>query len=254
MDILNEERRGIEAEVQAAALAQAQTRDVTAALTWAAADGWHPGVVGIVASRMKEATNRPSIVIGFDGDDGKGSGRSISGIDLGNAIATLAREGLIEKGGGHKMAAGLSLSRAQLDPAMARLSELLAKQGADQMGPQDLRLDGALAPAAATIDLLETLETAGPFGVGAPAPRFVIPFVRVAFAKRVGETHLQATFRDDNGATLEAIAFKAFEGVLGPAIEKHDGAVFHVAGRVEIDEWQGRRKPKLRLEDAALVA
>ena len=251
LDGLNDERRQIEAEVQAAALAQSETRDQTAALTWAAGDGWHPGVVGIVAARMKEATNRPSIVIGFDGDDGKGSGRSVTGIDLGNAIAAMAREGLIEKGGGHKMAAGLSLSRAQLEPAMARLTELLAKQGADRLGPSDLILDGTMAPFAATIDLLEQIALAGPFGVGAAAPRFVVPFVRVAFAKRVGDTHLQASFQDDNGAKLDAIAFKAFDGPIGQVIENHAGATFHVAGRVEIDEWQGRRKPKLFLEDVA---
>ncbi|MEM9715404.1 MAG: single-stranded-DNA-specific exonuclease RecJ [Pseudomonadota bacterium] len=253
LDTLNEERRAIEAEVQLAAIAQAETRDTSKALVWAAADGWHPGVVGIVASRLKEACNRPSIVIGFDGDDGKGSGRSVSGIDLGNAIACLAREGLIEKGGGHKMAAGLSLTRAQLEPAMERLTELLAKQGADQLGPQDLILDGPIAPMAATLDLLEQLELAGPFGVGAPAPRFVVPFVQVAFAKRVGDTHLQASFRDDTGAKIDAIAFKAFDGPLGNAILNHDGTTFHVAGRIEIDEWQGRRRPKLRLEDAFAV-
>ena len=253
LDHLNDERRAIEADVQAAAIAQAETRDRAAALTWAAGDGWHPGVVGIVASRMKESFNRPSIVIGFDDNEGKGSGRSVSGIDLGSCIAALAREGLIKKGGGHKMAAGLSLTREQLAPAMARLSEMLARQGADQIGPQDLLLDGPLGPQAATIELLEALETAGPYGVGAPAPRFVVPYVRVGFARRVGETHLQASFRDDTGATLEAIAFKAFEGPLGKAIEDHAGAVLHVAGRIEIDEWQGRRKPKLRLEDAALA-
>ncbi|MEO0344268.1 MAG: single-stranded-DNA-specific exonuclease RecJ [Pseudomonadota bacterium] len=250
---LNEERRTIEAEVQVAALAQAHTRDVQMALTWAAGEGWHPGVVGIVASRMKEATNRPSIVIGFDGDEGKGSGRSVSGIDLGNAIAILTREGLIRKGGGHKMAAGLSLSRAQLEPAMARLTTLLSKQGADKFGPQDVKLDGILSPVAATIELLEQIETAGPFGTGAPAPRFAVPFVKVGFARRVGDTHLQISFRDDNGHKIDAIAFKAFEGPLGQTLENHDGAVFHVAGRIEIDEWQGRRKAKLRLEDVALA-
>ena len=121
-----------------AALAQAETRGLDAALVWAAGEGWHPGVVGIVAARLKEAANRPAVVIGFDGDEGKGSGRSVSGIDLGAAVQRLAAEGLLEQGGGHRMAAGLSLSRDQLAPAMARLTDLLARQGADRIGPRDL--------------------------------------------------------------------------------------------------------------------
>jgi len=144
LDDLNTDRREIEGRVRDAALAQAEARDPAAALVWAAEDGWHPGVVGIVASRLKEAANRPAVVIGFDGEAGKGSGRSVTGVDLGAAIQRLAAEGLIEKGGGHKMAAGLSLTRAQLEPAMARLTELMAKQGAGDRGPADLRLDGLL--------------------------------------------------------------------------------------------------------------
>ncbi|HAA79121.1 MAG TPA: hypothetical protein DCE05_02185 [Microbacteriaceae bacterium] len=214
-------------------------------------DGWVGlGVVGIVAARLKEATNRPAIVIGFDGDDGKGSGRSINGIDLGSAIARLTAEGLLIKGGGHKMAAGLSLTRAMLEPAMARLGELLAQQGADQAGPADLKLDAALMPSAITVDLIEQLERAGPFGAGAPAPRFALPSVRVAFAKRAGENHLRLTFEDESRGRIDAIAFQAFDGPLGPMLEAHDGAIFHVAGRLEIDTWGGRSKPKLRVEDA----
>ena len=197
LDVLNTERREIETYVRALASAQAETRPLDGPLVWAAGDGWHPGVVGIVAARLKEATNRPAIVIGFDGDDGKGSGRSINGIDLGSAIALLTAEGLLIKGGGHKMAAGLSLTRAMLEPAMARLGELLAQQGADQAGPADLKLDAALMPSAITVDLIEQLERAGPFGAGAPAPRFALPSVRVAFAKRAGENHLRLTFEDE---------------------------------------------------------
>ena len=169
LDMFNTDRREIEANVRDAALAQAEARGLDAPLVWAADDGWHPGVVGIVASRLKEATNRPAVVIGFDGDDGKGSGRSIAGVDLGASIQKLAAEGLIQKGGGHRMAAGLSLSRAQLEPAMSRLSELLAKQGAGEAGPADLRIDAMLMPGGATVDLIEALETAGPFGAGSPA-------------------------------------------------------------------------------------
>jgi len=193
LDALNTERRDIEAAVRASALAQAEDRGLDAPLVWAAEDGWHPGVVGIVASRLKEQANRPAVVIGFDGDAGKGSGRSVSGVDLGASIQRLAQEGLIEKGGGHKMAAGLSLSRAQLKPAMVRLSELLAKQGAGAAGPADLRLDGLIMPGAVQTELIDQLEQAGPFGASAPAPRFALPDCEIRFAKRVGESHLKLT-------------------------------------------------------------
>lgn len=251
LDKLNAERRAIEASVREAALEQTQSRDCSSGLVWAADEGWHPGVVGIVASRLKETTNRPTVVIGFDGDDGKGSGRSISGIDLGAAIQRLAREGLIEKGGGHKMAAGLSLSRSQLEPAMARLSELLEAQGAHKRGAGDVRLDGAMMASAATVDLIESLGKAGPFGASAPAPRFALPDCKISFAKPVGDGHLKLTLRDDAGAALDAICFSAFNTPLGPELSAHDGARFHIAGRLEVNHWQGRAKPQLRVEDAA---
>lgn len=247
---LNSERREIEARVQELAMDQAEQRGLDAPLVWAAGDGWHPGVVGIVASRLKEATNRPAIVIGFDGPDGKGSGRSVAGIDLGAAIQKLAHDGLIEKGGGHKMAAGLSLTRDQLDPAMVRLSTLLEKQGAGDLGASDLKVDGVLMPSAATVDLIEMLEEAGPFGASAPAPRFAFPDVQILFAKRVGQNHLKVSFGDGLGARIDAIAFGAFDGPLGPALEQHGGARFHLAGRLEVNQWQGRLSPQLRLEDA----
>ncbi|RME17444.1 MAG: single-stranded-DNA-specific exonuclease RecJ, partial [Alphaproteobacteria bacterium] len=185
LDRLNAERRAIEAEVLAAARAQAEARGLDAPLVWAAGEGWHPGVVGIVASRLKELAGRPAVVIGLDGDEGRGSGRSVAGIDLGASVQRLAREGLIARGGGHRMAAGLSLSRAQIEPAMARLSELLARQGAGREGPRALRLDGLLMPGAASPELVAALEAAGPYGAAAPAPRFAFPDVAIAHARPV---------------------------------------------------------------------
>lgn len=251
LDKLNTERREIEASVRAAATAQAEERGLNAPLVWAAGDGWHPGVVGIVASRLKETAQRPAIVIGFDGDEGKGSGRSMPGIDLGAAIQRLAAEGLLLKGGGHKMAAGLTVARAQLDTAMARLSDLLAAQGADALGPAALRLDGILSPGAVTPELINQIEAAGPFGAAAPAPRFAFPDARISFAKRVGETHLRLSFAGACGTKMDAIAFGAFETPLGPALERPNRPPVHLAGRLEINTWGGRQKPQLRLDDAA---
>ena len=208
-------------------------------------------MVGIVASRLKEATGRPAIVIGLDGDEGKGSGRSASGIALGASIPRVAMEGLLLKGGGHKMAAGLTVARDQLEPAMARLAELLEKQGAGDLGPSDLKLDGMLMPGAATVDLIEQIEQAGPFGAGAPAPRYGCPDMAVRFAKRVGESHLKVSFTDGMGGNIDAIAVGAFDTALGPRLLEHGGARFHVAGRLEVNTWGGRQSAQLRLEDAA---
>ena len=250
---LNDERRSIEATVQIQALEQVEKMDSNSALAWAAGEGWHPGVVGIVASRIKEITNKPTVVIGLDEHEGKGSGRSISGIDLGSSIATLQRENLIIRGGGHKMAAGLSLEREKLEIAMSRLNELLANQGSKSFQTRELQLDGALSLPAITIELLEQLETAGPFGAGAPGPKFAIPFMRITFAKRAGESHLRLRLVDDSGASIDAIAFGAFKSDLGKTLENHKGQIFHVAGRLEIDTWNGRMRPKLNLEDATYV-
>ncbi|MEJ6402473.1 single-stranded-DNA-specific exonuclease RecJ [Yoonia sp. 2307UL14-13] len=251
LDQLNTERREIESQVRDQALAQATERGLDGPLVWAAGEGWHPGVVGIVASRLKEVTNRPAIVIGLDGDIGKGSGRSVSGIDLGASIQRLSADGLLIKGGGHKMAAGLTVAKDQINAVMDRLGDLLAKQGAADMGPADLRLDGLLMPSAANVDLITQIENAGPFGAGAPAPRFVFPDCHIHFAKQVGANHLKISFGDGIGQRVDGICFGAMDTPLGPALIKHNAGRFHLAGRLEINIWQGRQSAQLRLEDAA---
>ena len=250
LDELNTERREIELRVREAALAQAEARGLDGPLVWAAGEGWHPGVVGIVAARLKEATNRPAVVIGLEGGIGKGSGRSVSGVDLGAAVQRLAAEGLLTRGGGHKMAAGLTVDESQLEAAMARLGELLARQGAGRGGAADLRLDGLLMTGAATAQLVAQIETAGPFGASAPAPRFAFADQAVT-ARRVGETHLRLSMSDGMGPPLEAIAFGAFDTALGPVLSQPGAQRFHLAGRLEISHWNGRSKVQLRLEDAA---
>ena len=253
LDQLNEDRRGIEAAVRDAAMAQAEARGLDGPLVWAAGEGWHPGVVGIVAARLKEATNPPAGAIGLDGPEGKGSGRSVAGVDLGAAVQRLAAEGLLIKGGGHKMAAGLTVARDALEPAMARLAELLAKQGAGAGGVADLRLDGVLMPTAATADLVTDLDRAGPYGQGAPAPRFALPDMAVAHAKQLGDRHLKLTLSDGLSTRIEAIAFGAFDTPLGAAVMGHGGRRLHVAGKLELNDWGGKRRLQLRLDDAAIA-
>ncbi len=251
LDELNRERREIEARVRDAALEQAEARGLDGPLVWAADDGWHPGVVGIVAARLKEATNRPAVVIGFEDGIGKGSARSIPGVDLGAAIQRLASEGLLLRGGGHKMAAGLTVEQDKIEPAMARLAELLEKQGAGSAGPRDLRVDGILMPGAATVELIEKIEAAGPFGASAPAPRFAFPDVMLHHVREVGQGHLKVSFGDGIGARLDGIAFGALDGPMGQRLVAHGGTRFHLAGKLDLNIWKGRKSVQLRLDDAA---
>lgn len=254
LDTLNTERREIEAAVRASAIAQAETRGWESPVAWAAGDGWHPGVIGIAAARLKEAANRPAIVIALDGDTGKGSGRSVPGVDLGAAIHRLVREGLLVAGGGHKMAAGLTVARDGITAAMDRLGVLLAQQGAGAQGPRRLRLDGALMPGAVTPELIAQLEAAGPFGASAPAPRFALADMRIDGVRRIGETHIRFRCTGGDGISLNAICFGAFETELGPLIAAHQGRRLHLAGQIEINFWGGRQTPQLRLDDAAIPA
>lgn len=248
LERLNAERREIEAAVRAEALAQVAARRA-GTIAWAAAEGWHPGVLGIVAARLKEATGRPAVVIGLEGGTGKGSARSVPGVDLGGAILRLADEGLIQRGGGHRMAAGLTLSRAQLDPAMARLEELVAAAGAAD-GPGSLRVQGSIDPAAMTIELARALEAAGPYGAGALAPVFALADQVVTATREIGTGHLGVVF--GHGARrVEGIAFGARDSALGRALGSGAAARWHVVGQIEASEWNGRTRVRLRIEDAA---
>ena len=150
------------------------------------------------------------------------------------------------------MAAGLTLSRDKLDAAMARISELISRQPVDLAAPRELRLDGVVMPGAADTALLDQLERAGPFGAGAPGPRFALPDLRVQYAREVGTGHLKLTLTDGQ-SKIDAIAFSAFETELGPSLSNGKGASFHFAGRLEINQWQGRKMVQLRIEDAAPV-
>ncbi|MCL4189043.1 MAG: single-stranded-DNA-specific exonuclease RecJ [Rhodobacteraceae bacterium] len=249
LDALNRERRVIEEAVRVAALAQAEARGLDGPLVWAAGEGWHPGVVGIVAARLKEAADRPAVVIGIAGGEGRGSGRSVAGVDLGAAVARLERDGLILRGGGHAMAAGLTVAREGIEAAMVRLAALLQAAGAAREGRRRLRLDGVLAPEAATPELVAALDAAGPFGAAAPAPRFAFPAQPLRSLRRMGETHLRLTF--GSGERREAVAFGAFEGPLGSALAARIGRQVHLAGRIVTNRWGGRERAELQLDDAA---
>lgn len=252
---LNEERRAIEAEVQQAAEAQIDTQHNRSVLLLSGT-GWHPGVIGIVAGRIKEKTGKPSIVVAIDDSEGtgKGSGRSIAGVDLGAAIIGARESGLLVAGGGHAMAAGLTVERDRIHALAEYLDDRLARDVVRAMENQAMQLDLAVAPGGLTPDLVETLDRAGPFGVGWPGPRVAVGPVRIVKADIVGTDHLRVIAAGDDGRSLKAIAFRAAETEMAQTLlHRSHGRRFHLAGRVKIDDWGARPQAELHLEDAAFA-
>lgn len=253
LEVLNKERQAIGARVEDEALKKLNKESLNTPIIFVSDSNWHPGVIGIVASKIKERTNRPSFVITFSGGIGKGSGRSIPGVDLGSLMQKLAYEGLIEKGGGHSMAAGITLSRKQLKPAFERLLELIKLKQYDTVLANDFYIDGILLPKAANLELIKYLAEVGPFGSGAPQPRFVFPDQNIIFCKRIGTDHLKVTFCDDFRNKVDAVCFRAFSSPLGIEFENNLGKKFHIAGKLVKNTWQGREKVQVIIDDAAEV-
>ena len=255
LSALNEERRAIEAAVQEAAEAQiAQQHNRSVAVL--SGTGWHPGVIGIVAGRIKEKTGKPSLVIALDEEtgQGKGSGRSIAGVDLGAAIIAAREAGLLVAGGGHAMAAGLTVDTARLDEFADWIDDRLASAVGQAQASQSLKLDLAVTPRGLSPDLVETLEQAGPYGVGWPGPKVAVGPVRLVKADIVGTDHLRLIVSGDDGGSLKAIAFRAAETDWGQALlHGARGRKLWLAGRAKIDDWGSRPAAELHLEDAAWV-
>ena len=248
---LNEERRAIETEVQEAAEAQLAGQH-NMAVQVLSGYGWHPGVIGIVAGRIKEKTGKPSVVIALDDMQGKGSGRSISGVDLGAAIISAREAGLLVAGGGHAMAAGLTIDPAKLADFAEFLDTRLARDVDRARAGQAMLLDLALAPGGLTPELVDTLEAAGPYGVAWPAPRIAVGPVRIVKADIVGKDHLRLVVSGMDGRSFKAIAFRAAETEMAQTLlHRSNGRRFHLAGRVKLDDWGNRPAAELHLEDAA---
>jgi single-stranded-DNA-specific exonuclease len=252
LELLNEERRAIEAEVQESAEAVCRETD-DCAVHIATGEGWHPGVIGIVAGRLKEKFGRPAIVIGVDETGtGKGSGRSIPGVDLGAAILAAKDHGLLVAGGGHAMAAGLTVMADRIDALRIFLEERLAADVTRSAAARALQLDAAVAARGVAPALVEAFELAGPYGMGWAAPRIAAGPVRVIKADIVGNGHVRAILSGDDGASLKAVAFRAADGELGQALlgAPKDRKLW-VAGRPKIDDWGSRPAAELHLDDAA---
>ncbi len=257
LDRLNRERQVIEqttlAEAEAEAMAALGHEDNTAVIV-TASQGWHPGIVGLVAARLKEKFARPAFAIAIEpGGMGAGSGRSISGVDLGQAVRQAVAEGLLLKGGGHAMAAGVTLKTDRLAAFRAYLEQTLRAAVEAARRDDALLIDGALTAAAAEPGLLASIARAGPFGPGNPEPVFALPSHRVDYAEEVGQSHVRARLKSADGATLQAIAFRAVATPLGDALLGNRGKIVHVAGTLSLDRWQDRERVQMRIIDLAPV-
>jgi single-stranded-DNA-specific exonuclease len=255
LDRLNRERQTIEqatlAEAEAEAMAALGIEEKGAVVVTAAA-GWHPGVVGLVAARLKERYGRPAFAIALEpGDTGTGSGRSITGVDIGRAVRHAVAEGLLIKGGGHAMAAGVTLKRGALGAFRAYLEETLAPAVEAARREDSLLIDGAVSAAGATIELHALIDRASPFGAGNPEPIIALPGHIIAYADPVGQAHVRVRLRAGDGAAVNAIAFRAIGQKLGEALLKNRGQSMHVAGCLAVDRWQGEPRVQLRILDAA---
>lgn len=246
---LNEERRAIEAEVQQSA----EAIEAEGAVAVVAARGWHPGVIGIVAGRLKERHGRPAIVIAI-GDDGigKGSGRSIAGVDLGAAILAAKEAGLLIAGGGHAMAAGVTIAEDQIPALTAFLDEKLAETVERAAGERALLLDAVLAPGGVNPELVNAMEAGGPYGMGWPAPRVAAGPVRVIKCDIVGNGHVRAIVAGEDGRSIKCVAFRSADTPLGLALlgAPRDRRLW-IAGRAKIDDWGARPAAEIHIEDAA---
>jgi len=249
LDSLNADRRALEQAVLDDAIAQIEGKaGRRQALVMASAEGWHPGVIGIVAGRLKERYNRPACVIATSNGIGKGSGRSVNGLDLGSAVVAARQAGLLINGGGHPMAAGFTVAGDRI-AALGEFLDARLQAASSGAAVPVLDIDGTLASAAATVDLAQLVARLGPFGAGNPEPRFAITDLRVVRSEIVGDGHVRAVLTGASGSRLKAIAFRSATDPLGRALLGGGGAPLHLAGTLRLDSWQDREGVQFVIED-----
>jgi single-stranded-DNA-specific exonuclease len=255
LDRLNTERKDVEREVTEAAIRlveQSSNFDPEAPIIIAAAEGWHPGVIGIVAGRMRERWRRPVIVIGIDPVSGlgKGSGRSQPGVNLGRAVQAAYEAGLLLAGGGHAMAAGLTVRAADIPELRAFLAERLATETADAVAADALEIDVMITPASADRALWSAFERLTPFGQGNPEPIFAMAGVRVVDAMPMKGGHVRCNLVSEEGSRIRAVAWRCGDAPLGARLMAGGGSL-HVVGKLKPDDWNGRQGVQFEIEDAA---
>jgi len=252
LDAYNRERREIEARTLVAAIEQVEAAPQSPALVFATGEGWHPGVIGIVAARLKERYERPACVVALADGIGKGSGRSVPGLALGPAVIAARQAGLLVNGGGHAMAAGFTVAADRVEALREFLAERLG-DGIERQPPvPELAIDGALSAAGAQAGLLAHLDALAPFGAANPEPRFAFPAVRMAHVEPVGTGHLRCALADMVGeGRLAAIAFRVADTPLGQLLTAARGRAIHVAGHLRRDNYRGGDAVQLVIDDAA---
>jgi single-stranded-DNA-specific exonuclease len=257
LDRLNKERRGIESAVMDEALAQIEGQGASRSILVATGEGWHPGVIGVVAGRLKEKYAKPCLIIALNRDGetpiGKGSGRSVAGVNLGGAISAARDAGLLISGGGHAMAGGLSVDPDRITELIAFLDERLTPELAKSGDAMALKLDGLISAAGIDVDLIDVLDQAAPYGQGHSEPRFAIANIKVNYAQLVGADHVRFTLEDRDLQRISGIAFRCADSAMGQALLAADGREWHAAGRLKINEWKGRKSVQFQLEDLAAV-
>lgn len=257
LDKYNEERRTIEVAVLEEAFTQVEAQvglgGAPDTVVIAAGEGWHAGVIGIVASRLKDKYRLPALVIALENGEGKGSARSISGVDLGAAVIEAQHKGLLLKGGGHAMAAGLTVEAGKVEALGVFLRDHMRAAVANAHESRALKLDAVIALSGASASLVDEIEQVGPFGSGNPSPHFAIPEVDLLKADRVGENHLRCIFKSRDGSSIKAMAFRQADEPLGHLLQTGIGRRFHIAGKLKKDTWAGAGKVEITLEDVALV-
>jgi single-stranded-DNA-specific exonuclease len=255
LDRLNRERQMIEMDTVAQAEAEAMAAlgiEENGAVVVTAAEGWHPGIVGLVAARLKEKFARPAFAVALEpGGIGTGSGRSIAGVDIGRAVRRAVAEGLLEKGGGHAMAAGVTVRKSALAQLRAFLEATLAADVAIARRANGLAIDGAVSATAANAELVAMIERAGPFGSGNPEPTIALPAHTIVYAEEAGQAHIRVRLKSADGAYVNAIAFRAGGQKLGAALLQNRGRQVHAAGSFALDRWQGEERVQFRLNDIA---
>jgi single-stranded-DNA-specific exonuclease len=255
LDRYNTERREIEARVLAAAIAAVESTPQSPVLSFAAGADWHPGVIGIVAARLRERYQRPACVVSLNGSVGRGSARSVPGLAFGQAVIAAREKGLLIDGGGHAMAAGFTVAADKIAALRRFLSERLGDGTEGEGLRPELRIDGALTLAAATPALIDALDRLAPYGAGNPEPRFVLPAVRVDHAEAVGDGHLRCILAEPlAGGRLSAIAFRVAATPLAGFLAETYGAAIHLAGHLRRDTWRGASAVRLVIDDAAPAA
>jgi single-stranded-DNA-specific exonuclease len=255
LDALNASRKEVEKAVideAVAAIEKQSNFDPDAPVIVAAGDGWHPGVVGIAAGRLRERYRKPVIVIGIDrpADIGKGSGRSQPGVNLGRAIQSAFDDGLLLAGGGHAMAAGLTVRPSGIPELRAYLCDKLAGEMIDAAAQDAVEIDALIGPGGATRALWSDFQRLAPYGPGNPEPLFAIPDARIEYPIAMRGGHIRVTLVDSSGQRLKAVAWRAGETEMGERLMAGGGGL-HLAGKLKPDDWQGREGVELEIEDAA---